>query len=85
VHFADLVGDAGVEQDALGRRRLAGVDVRHDADVADLVQGLVVVGHFGIFPRLRLVCVPLLGTDLLPPAPPALVVPHGFRGPTAGR
>ena len=28
VHLADLVVDAGVVQDALGRRRLAGVDVR---------------------------------------------------------
>ncbi len=36
VHLADLVGDAGVEQDALGRRGLAGIDVRHDAEVADL-------------------------------------------------
>jgi hypothetical protein len=27
VHFADLVIDAGVEQDALGRRGLAGIDV----------------------------------------------------------
>jgi hypothetical protein len=34
VHFTDLVGDAGVEQDALGRRRLAGIDVGHDADIA---------------------------------------------------
>jgi hypothetical protein len=38
VGVADLVVDAGVEQDALGRRGLAGVDVRHDADVADLVE-----------------------------------------------
>ena len=38
VHLADLVVDARVEQDALGRRRLAGIDVRHDADVADLVE-----------------------------------------------
>ena len=34
VDFADLVGLAGVIEDALGRRRLAGIDVRHDADVA---------------------------------------------------
>ena len=34
VHLADLVGPAGVVQDALGGRRLAGIDVRHDADVA---------------------------------------------------
>src|SRR5450759_383171 len=33
VHFADLVVDAGVEQDALGGRGLARVDVRHDPDV----------------------------------------------------
>ena len=38
VRLAQLVVDAGVEKDALSRRRLAGVDVRHDADVADLVQ-----------------------------------------------
>jgi hypothetical protein len=38
VDLADLVVDAGVEEDALRRRRLAGVDVRHDADVADLVE-----------------------------------------------
>ena len=33
VHFADLVRDAGVEQDPLGRGGLAGIDVGHDADV----------------------------------------------------
>jgi hypothetical protein len=38
VDLTDLVGDAGVEQDALGRRGLASVDVRHDADVADDVE-----------------------------------------------
>ena len=31
--FADPVRDPRVEQDALGRRRLAGIDVRHDADI----------------------------------------------------
>jgi hypothetical protein len=35
VDLTDLVGDAGVEQDALGGGGLTGVDVRHDADVAD--------------------------------------------------
>ena len=39
VHLADLVDDAGVEQDALGRRGLAGIDVRHDADVAVALDG----------------------------------------------
>src|SRR5687768_1061169 len=38
VDLTDLVGDAGVEQDALGGGGLAGVDVRHDADVSDLVE-----------------------------------------------
>ena len=35
VDLTDLVVDAGVEEDPLGRRRLAGIDVSHDADVAD--------------------------------------------------
>src|SRR5690606_33602032 len=34
VHLADLVRNARVEQDALAGRRLAGVDVRRDAEVA---------------------------------------------------
>src|SRR5690606_19314635 len=39
VHLADLVALAGVEQDALRRRGLAGVDVRHDAEVAVAFDG----------------------------------------------
>ena len=35
VHLTDLVVDPGVVQDPLGGGGLAGVDVRHDADVAD--------------------------------------------------
>ena len=38
VHFADLVALAGVIEDALGRRRLAGIDVGADADVAIVVR-----------------------------------------------
>ena len=34
VHLAHLVALAGVIEDALGRRGLAGIDVRHDAEVA---------------------------------------------------
>ena len=50
VHLTDLVADTGVVEDALGRRGLAGVDVRHDADVADLVEvGQHVLCH-GRFP-----------------------------------
>jgi hypothetical protein len=49
VNLADLVRDAGVEQDPLGRRRLAGIDVRHDADVADLGQVRKDVECHGVF------------------------------------
>src|SRR4029077_20191099 len=38
VDLTDLVGLAGVEEDALGRRRLAGVDVGHDPDVPDQLE-----------------------------------------------
>ena len=34
MHVAHLVDHAGVKQNALGDRRLAGIDVRGDADVA---------------------------------------------------
>ncbi len=34
MHFTDLVDHAGVKKNALGQRRLAGVDVRGNADVA---------------------------------------------------
>ncbi len=54
VHLTDLVADTGVIEDALGRRRLAGIDVRHDADVADLGEvGQHVLCH-GSFPTLSL-------------------------------
>ena len=39
VDLTDLVGATGVVEDPLGRRRLTGVDVRHDADVAGLIEG----------------------------------------------
>ena len=38
VDLADLVRAPGVVEDALGRRRLAGVDVRHDPDVACVLE-----------------------------------------------
>ena len=38
VDLADLVGAPGVVEDALGRRRLTGVDVRHDPDVAGVLE-----------------------------------------------
>jgi hypothetical protein len=33
MHFADAVRDARIEEDAFGRSRLSGVDVRHDSDI----------------------------------------------------
>src|SRR5690606_3906505 len=39
VDFADLVALARVEQDALGRGGLAGIDVGHDAEVAVTLDG----------------------------------------------
>jgi hypothetical protein len=38
VNFTDFVRNTCVEQDALSGRRLTGVNMRHDANVADLVQ-----------------------------------------------
>lgn len=38
VHLTNLVVDTGVVQDALGGCGLAGIDVRHDAEVADPTQ-----------------------------------------------
>ncbi len=38
MHLADPMDHAGVEQNALGERRLAGIDVRGDADVARALQ-----------------------------------------------
>ena len=38
VDLADFVRAAGVVEDALGRRRLTGVDVRHDPDVAGFLE-----------------------------------------------
>ena len=38
MRLADLVVDARVEQDSFRHGRLAGIDVSHDANVADLVE-----------------------------------------------
>src|SRR3984957_1357817 len=46
VDLTDLVVLAGVKKDALGGGRLAGVNVRHDPNIADLVQGDIASGHF---------------------------------------
>ena len=51
VHFADLVALAGVIQDALGGRGLAGIDMRHDTEVAVVLYGMN-AGH-GLFLKIR--------------------------------
>jgi hypothetical protein len=38
IDLTDSLGNARVEQDSLGGRRLAGIDVRHDADVSVLLE-----------------------------------------------
>src|SRR5712671_6447458 len=38
IHGTNLVGHTGIEQDALGRRGFARVDVRHDPDVAGILE-----------------------------------------------
>jgi hypothetical protein len=37
MHLTDLVGDTGVEKDALSGSRLTSIDVSHDADVTNLI------------------------------------------------
>src|SRR5262249_11312232 len=39
VYLPHPVGHAGIEEDALGSRRLSGVDVRHDPDVPGALDG----------------------------------------------
>src|SRR5207245_5388610 len=39
VDLADLVGAPGVIKDPLSRRRLAGIDMRHDADIPVALEG----------------------------------------------
>ena len=47
VHGAEAVRGAGVVEDVLGGRRLAGVDVGDDAEVANLAQVDAFVGGHG--------------------------------------
>ncbi len=46
VHLAHLVDAARVKKDALGRRRLTRVDVRHDSDVSDFLDRGWTLLHF---------------------------------------
>src|SRR5207249_1981248 len=48
VHLTDLVRPSRVIQDAFGCRRLAGIDVRHDADVPRLFERIL---PFHRYPR----------------------------------
>ena len=45
VDFTDLVALTGVVEDALGRRGLTGIDVRHDPDVSGALQGKLSLSH----------------------------------------
>src|SRR6185503_4560204 len=38
MHLADLIIDPGVIEDPLGRRRLTGINVGHDADITSLLE-----------------------------------------------
>ena len=46
VHFAYLVVLAGIEENALGSRSLATIDVGHDAEVANMIERNVTLCHF---------------------------------------
>jgi len=45
IDVTDLVDQAGVKQDTLRRRRLAGVDVRGDADVTGAFERVFAIGR----------------------------------------
>ncbi len=53
VDFADLMGLAGIIEDALGRGRLAGVDVGHDAEVAIVLDSVAARHDLGSLGELR--------------------------------
>jgi len=48
MHFTDFISHTRVKQDALGRSRLAGINVRHDPDVASVCE-LCFPWHFEIY------------------------------------
>jgi len=52
MHLAHLVALAGVVEDPLGRRRLPGIDVGHDAEIAVVLDGMA-AGHERLSPRSR--------------------------------
>ena len=53
VDLAELVRDPGVEEDALGGGGLPGIDVRHDADVPGLREGLTFLAIRLVMPASR--------------------------------
>jgi hypothetical protein len=60
MNLTDLVIDAGVEKDTLGRGRLAGVDVRTNADISVALNGSLAC-HFDY---LSFLCQTTFGGDL---------------------
>src|SRR5207244_11429596 len=70
VHLTELVRPAAVIQDPLGRGRLPGIDVRHDADVPRLLQRVRPLHLSSLLSRLCRVC-PIhaeRGVSLRPPS-----------------
>jgi hypothetical protein len=53
MHLADAVRNPGIEQDALRRRRLAGVDVRHDPDIPATIQRYGACHGYSSFAGIR--------------------------------
>src|SRR6185437_7548759 len=52
--FSDFVALAGVVQDALGRSRLPGIDVRHDADIPIVIERCCACHDMSLsLPKLR--------------------------------
>jgi hypothetical protein len=59
MHLSDTVGDARIEQDAFGRRRLAGVDVRHNPDIPATIQRYSACHSVNLYLRTKLSAVKL--------------------------
>src|ERR1700728_1423209 len=79
VHFADLVSHTRVEKDALGAGRLPRIDVRHDPDVADLIE-LYLACH-GSIRLLSVSCQPSLTSGSA--RKPCSLPPCGARLPSS--
>src|SRR6266513_856085 len=68
VHLTQLVRPAGVVQDPLGRSRFPGIDVGHDADVANLVERCGARHSSSFTQQKRGATVTPMGAGLAPPS-----------------